>query len=122
MDIESILLNLLTNAYMFAGTSNNKKVRVEMKLQKNSNNRLGFILSVADGGPGVDENMIDTIWEPLVSTKKDRFGYDAGTGLGLTIVSSTVSDLGGTYSVNTDHELGGACFTIWLPISGDSRQ
>lgn len=117
MDIESILLNLLTNAYVFAGNSDVKRVRIELRPQK-SNNREGFILQVADSGPGVEEDMIDTIWEPLVSTKKDRFGYDAGTGLGLTIVSSTVSELGGSYKVGRDNALGGACFTIWLPVVG----
>ena len=117
MDVESVLLNLLTNAYAFAGTSSSKQVRVELKT-KDIKSKKGFVLIVADSGPGVDEEMIETIWEPLVSTKKDRFGYDVGTGLGLTIVSSTVSDLGGEYYVDKDDELGGARFTIWLPVNG----
>jgi signal transduction histidine kinase len=122
MDIESILLNLLTNAYAFAGNSNAKTVRVELKACENKYGKKGFTLTVADSGPGVDEDMIDTIWEPLVSTKKDRFGYDTGTGLGLTIISNTVNDLEGSYSVEKDDELGGACFSIWVPIVGDNEK
>ncbi len=122
MDIESILLNLLTNAYAFAGNSETKTVRVELKPHENKNGIKGFSLTVADSGPGVDEDMLDTIWEPLVSTKKDRFGYDTGTGLGLTIISNTVNDLEGSYSVNKDEKLGGACFYVWIPIVGDGEK
>lgn len=122
MDIESILLNLLTNAYAFAGNSDTKTVRVELKPQI-TEGKQGFILQVSDSGPGVEESMVNTIWEPLVSTKKDRFGYDAGTGLGLAIVSSTASELGGDYWVVRDPILKGARFTVWLPtISGDKTK
>lgn len=121
MDIESILLNLLTNAYAFAGNSQKKTVKVELRPRRNRD-KDGYEIVVADSGPGVDEKLVDTIWEPLVSTKKDKFGYDAGTGLGLTIVSSTVNDMGGIYSVDKDADLLGAKFTIWIPIQRKAKK
>ncbi|GAG05310.1 unnamed protein product, partial [marine sediment metagenome] len=41
-----------------------------------------------------------------------------GTGLGLTIVRDTVTDLGGTVDALEKGELGGAEFIIELPILG----
>jgi len=114
MDIESILLNLLTNAYAFCSRTSVRKIRVELN-KKTNNNISGFEIVVADSGPGVDELLKDMIWEPLFTTRRDSAGREEGTGLGLSIVSSTASELRGNYGVSKDKELGGARFQVWLP-------
>ncbi len=115
MDIESIVLNLLTNAYSACGqTSRERKVRVELR-EKNNGSIKGFEIIVADTGSGVDKTVSDMIWEPLFTTKKDKTGREDGTGLGLSIVKSTVEELGGTKEVSKDTKLKGARFRIWLP-------
>jgi len=117
MDIESIVLNLLTNAYSACGqVGKNRKIRIEL-YEKNLGSRKGFEIVVADSGPGVDKSIADMIWVPLFTTKKDKTGKEEGTGLGLTIVKNTVEELGGDKEVTKDQKLKGARFRVWLPTN-----
>jgi signal transduction histidine kinase len=118
MNIESILLNLLTNAYFYAQkTPDDKPRKVRISLNSNTiNDTAGFTLVVSDSGPGVNDSYVDNIWDPLFTTKKDNSGFEVGTGLGLSIVKSTVDELKGECSVSKDSELGGAKFVIWMPL------
>ncbi|RLD78657.1 MAG: hypothetical protein DRJ10_09980, partial [Bacteroidetes bacterium] len=115
MDIESILLNLLTNA--FSAVPNSERER-KIKIVLDHDNRddiKGMILSVSDSGPGVAVEYRDKIWEPLFTTKIGKKQRQSGTGLGLTIVRSIVAELEGEISLETDKELKGAKFSVWLP-------
>ena len=68
-------------------------------------------LRVADDGVGIPEALIARIFDPFVTTKKDR----GGTGLGLHISYNAVVDLlGGTLTVHSI--VGeGSTFTLRLP-------
>jgi signal transduction histidine kinase len=67
-------------------------------------------LSVSDTGSGIPDNNIQNIFDPFFSTKE----VGKGTGLGLTIVYSIVTDHRGWIIV--DSELGkGTTFKIYLP-------
>lgn len=115
MDIETILINLLTNAYTACLQHKNSRA-VSIKLKSKDNKGVkGFMLSVSDSGPGVDESMKNSIWEPLVTTKQDKSGKEIGTGLGLTIIKSIVQDMNGDKNIDNDPSLKGARFNIWLP-------
>ncbi len=117
MDIESILLNLITNAY-YACMQNNKNRTISVILEKKDwDGKKGFSLIVANSGPPIDKDFEEWIWEPLNTLKKDRTGRETGTGLGLTVVKSIIEDLKGTKKVETDPELGGAKFIVWLPMN-----
>jgi signal transduction histidine kinase len=114
MDIESIVLNLITNSFNAIPNSNRpRKIRIELD-HDNKPDKKGMILIVADSGPGIAKEYLDKIWIPLWTTKVGKKGRD-GTGLGLTIVKSIVDELEGDINVDTDKELGGAKFSIWLP-------
>ena len=116
MDIEAILLNLLTNAYTACQQKGRaRKILVAIKESKVKNIK-GVEIIVADTGPGINSKFISRIWDPLFTTKVDKDGKEIGTGLGLSIVSSIVDDLKGTKAVDRDLNLGGARFKIWLPI------
>lgn len=53
MDVEAVALNLLTNAYFFAKLANGeRRIMVELRPQMHDDKR-GFLLAVADSGPGV---------------------------------------------------------------------
>jgi len=63
-----------------------------------------------DTGPGIDPRVIEDMFRPFSTTKKD------GSGLGLAIVKRIVEGLGGEVSgENLAH--GGAAITIFLPLS-----
>lgn len=116
MDVESVVLNLVANAYYFAKLNHGKRtVRIETQ-EVMRDDRKGVEIVVADSGPGVPQKNREMIWEELFSTKVNQQGKQIGTGLGLSIVRSVVADLGGTADVSRDPQLKGARFEIWLPL------
>lgn len=118
MDVETVLVNLLTNAYFFSKQSNrDRQVSVRLKQAKNGS-RDGFAITVSDSGPGVNVNARQQIWDPLFTTKTDASGKQVGTGLGLALVSAVVLDVDGVKQVDDDPALRGARFTIWMPGTG----
>ncbi|KAI5912606.1 nitrogen regulation protein NR(II) [Thauera sp. 2A1] len=71
--------------------------------------KLALELQVIDNGPGIPEEIRDTIFYPLVS------GRDGGSGLGLSLAQSFIEQHQGMIEV--DSRPGRTCFTILLPIS-----
>jgi signal transduction histidine kinase len=65
-------------------------------------------LSVADNGPGIPQDRLPKIFEPLFTTKS------FGVGLGLPTVRQIVEQHGGTIDVESTVDEG-TSFTIWLP-------
>lgn len=67
-------------------------------------------IDVCDNGPGISEENVGKIFEPLFTTK------NFGTGLGLPAVGQVLEQHGGGLTVKGG--LGtGATFTAWLPLS-----
>ncbi|TKC62432.1 hybrid sensor histidine kinase/response regulator [Pedobacter hiemivivus] len=64
-------------------------------------------IMIRDNGPGIDPEIIKTLFEPFVTTNKNN-----GTGLGLAIVKQCITAHGGTIIAENDQ---GAVFTIHLP-------
>ncbi len=117
MDIETILVNLLTNAYTAAGAkAGDRKVIVKVFREDFSGNP-GYYISVGDTGPGIADEFKSRIFDPLFSTKRvgTHESKSVGTGLGLTIVKSIVEELEGKLTFSVDPDLKGANFKIWLP-------
>lgn len=116
MNVEAVLINLLTNAYNACLQETRKRIiRVGLE-EKWEDETRGFELTVADTGPGVAKEFQERIWMPLFSTKSEG-QRNSGTGLGLSIIDSIVNDLSGKRSQDSDPELKGARFRIWLPLS-----
>lgn len=117
MDIESIVLNVLTNAYTacLQNTSDNRVISIILK-EESRNDISGFFITISNSGPSIDENLLDWIWKPLNTLKKDSTGKEVGTGLGLFIVKSTIESLKGTYEVNNNEETRMVDFNFWIPL------
>ncbi|WP_395375113.1 ATP-binding protein [Marinicella sp. W31] len=117
MDIETIVVNLLTNAYSACiKDTETREIKIELKTATIDDVK-GFEIVIADSGHGIDDKLRDIVWEPLFTTKTDQQGNASGTGLGLTIVDSIIDELNGIRTVDRDSVLGGARFCIWLPLS-----
>lgn len=70
---------------------------------------LPLVVSVRDNGPGVPQDMRESLFDPFVTTKP------TGSGLGLALVAKIINDHGGVIEVK-DVPGGGAEFQIMLPI------
>ncbi|MGB6063528.1 MAG: ATP-binding protein [Desulfomonilaceae bacterium] len=102
--IKRAMMNLLDNAA--AATSDNGSVSVSTAY----NAELSIAsIEVDDNGSGIDSKDRDRVFEPYFSRKP------GGTGLGLTIVSTIVSDHHGFIRVKGNAK-GGAKFVIELPV------
>jgi two-component system nitrogen regulation sensor histidine kinase NtrY len=102
--IKQAMINLVDNAVAAVKNSG----RVDINLTHDSILKMVRI-EVADNGSGITDEDKTRLFEPNFSTKK------SGMGLGLTIVSSIVSDHNGLISVR-DNTPRGAKFVIELPV------
>jgi len=73
--------------------------------------RLVLSLEVEDDGPGIPDDLKETIFYPLVT------GRDTGTGLGLTIAQDLVSRNGGLIEFSS--RPGSTIFQLRLPVVSD---
>lgn len=103
--LRQLLLNLLFNAADALGG----KGRIEVR----ATNGGGVVqLTVEDDGPGIDEEIIEQVFDPFVTTKAPG----QGTGLGLAVCHTIVEGLGGSIQA-ANREQGGAAFEVRLPAA-----
>lgn len=101
-----VVINLCTNAYQALPQAkgridvslehediSNEQVRANSGLQKGSFVRL----SVEDSGEGMDEEMMERIFEPFFTGRN----VGEGTGLGLSVVHGIVTNIGGEIVVTS---------------------
>jgi len=103
--LRQLLLNLLFNA----ADALEGKGRIEIR----ATNGGGVVqLIVEDDGPGIDEEIIQQVFDPFVTTKAPG----QGTGLGLAVCHTIVEGLGGSIEA-ANREQGGAAFEVRLPAA-----
>jgi signal transduction histidine kinase len=114
-EFSQVLLNILSNAKdaLKANTTmgSDKRITVSFALSD------GFArLSVSDNAGGIDEAIMDKVFDPYFTTKHQG----QGTGLGLYMSKMIVEqNMGGTLTVENRGD--GACFTVSLPTSGKAE-
>jgi two-component system sensor histidine kinase HydH len=103
--MNQVLLNLYINAI----GAMKIKGTLEVQVLDPAGNQ--FIeIRIQDNGDGIDDNLLDQIFDPYFTTKA------TGTGLGLSIVHRIIETLKGTISVESTKGIG-TCFIIRLPAS-----
>jgi signal transduction histidine kinase len=100
--IEQVLVNLLSNAYLYGGSN---------ILVTGGRDGKEVVLEVSDDGPGVDPELVPKLFDPFVRGSVDK----EGSGLGLTIASRLVEASGGTMSYESKGS--GATFVVRLPAA-----
>jgi two-component system sensor histidine kinase HydH len=96
--IEAVISNLLLNAIQAVENEGQVSIRI-------IENPADVIITVEDSGPGIPNDILDKIFDPLFTTKQ------LGTGLGLSICKSIVEQHGGSISV----KLNPTTFIVKLP-------
>ncbi|HSM60906.1 MAG TPA: HAMP domain-containing sensor histidine kinase [Longimicrobiales bacterium] len=104
--LERAFRNLLVNAVEIQEASGG---RVDVSVLRDG---VHALVRVEDRGPGVPEALLDTLWNPDVTTRS------RGTGLGLAIVRQTIVHHDGAVAVR-NREGGGAAFEVRLPATPD---
>jgi PAS domain S-box-containing protein len=108
-ELSQAILNLINNAK--DAFSDKPTEGRELKISAKQDGNF-IILSVADNAGGIDNAIIDKIFEPYFTTKHASLG----TGLGLYIVKTIIEDsMSGTISVENENE--GAKFIIKIPTN-----
>jgi C4-dicarboxylate-specific signal transduction histidine kinase len=104
--IEQVVVNLLLNACQ-ALQDKNRGISLRSFYDDHSDK---VVISVRDEGLGIPENVISRIMDPFFTTKR----HMGGTGLGLSVSTKIVQDLGGQLTVKSKPGKG-ATFTVQLP-------
>uniref|UniRef100_UPI003569BA9C sensor histidine kinase n=1 Tax=Sulfurovum sp. TaxID=1969726 RepID=UPI003569BA9C len=74
-----------------------------------------YVIEISDNGGGIDETIIDKIFDPYFTTRHKS----QGTGLGLYMTKQIIEQkFNGSISVKNDKT--GALFTIRIPCSGET--
>jgi two-component system sensor histidine kinase DctS len=107
--LEHLVSNLVGNAQDWAAKSGQRQ-QVSVELKADTDQRLA-VLSVADTGPGVSEDEVPHIFNAFFSLK------EGGMGMGLAICRSIVEAHHGRIEVSQDPLLGGARFTVLIPLA-----
>ncbi|MCX6044283.1 MAG: HAMP domain-containing sensor histidine kinase [Chloroflexi bacterium] len=115
-DIETILINLLSNAVNYTPAGGTVQLAAQVV-----NGRCQ--LRVQDTGPGILPEDLSHIFERFYrvdkahSRRSAKAGNGTGAGLGLSIVQAQVEQMGGRIWVESPPGQG-ACFTVELPLDG----
>jgi signal transduction histidine kinase len=106
--LDAILANLLINAVHALDSQSAAERTLMIRTSREAGT---YVLELADNGPGIEDLDTDEIFVPGATTTPD------GTGLGLTIVRDSATQLAGEVAAEAHGELGGAHFTIRLPVA-----
>jgi signal transduction histidine kinase len=112
--LSRVLINLINNASEAMVGKGDDPSRFTTQTPKitviTRQSERGIEIDICDGGPGIAEEHIAKIFEPLFTTKS------FGTGLGLPAVVQVLEQHGG--GLNVKGGLGtGATFTAWIPLT-----
>jgi two-component system, OmpR family, phosphate regulon sensor histidine kinase PhoR len=106
--IQQAILNLLTNAMKYSGTSR----RIELSLSRDGEQA---IVAVTDHGLGIPVNEQPRLFDRFYRAQTPENRHVPGTGLGLTIVQHIVAAHRGTVTVESSPGAG-STFRLAFPV------
>uniref|UniRef100_UPI0011819180 sensor histidine kinase n=1 Tax=Vreelandella massiliensis TaxID=1816686 RepID=UPI0011819180 len=105
--LEQVIVNLISNALQAMKETPAPTLTITVTADAHH-----VAIHVADNGPGIDEAHLGQIFEPFFTTKAPG----SGLGLGLSISSRIMEDLGGKLHARNRPQ-GGAEFNVTLPLA-----
>ena len=106
--LQQVVLNLVTNAAQAVAENPRERAR-EISVSTWYDGQVH--LRVADTGPGIPDEVLQSVFTPFFTTKEPG----KGTGLGLSITYSIVESHGGQITIEPRNARGGAVFRVDLP-------
>lgn len=99
--LEQVLINLLQNATQAMEHTQDPQITLRAFL----NRRNHVVMEISDSGPGIEDHIIQQVFVPFFTTKKQ------GSGVGLALTQQVMIAHGGNVKVENQPQ-GGACFTL----------
>lgn len=110
--LEIVLENLVSNAIKHGGAEGGIAIRAAItKDRRGASNEELLLLSVEDHGPGIPADKIDEVFKPFCRLGN---GETDGLGLGLALVKSIITIMGGEISVRSKPAVG-TTVTVVIP-------
>lgn len=109
-ELQQVIINLVVNAVQAMDGPGELSLSIRAEAR---DGRSGTALVVADTGPGIANERLNTVFDPFYTTKPGE-----GTGLGLSVSQTLIRQSGGLITVR-NRDAGGAEFTVWLPEDPD---
>ena len=106
--LQQVVLNLVTNAAQAVAENPRERAR-EVSVSTWFDGQVH--LRVSDTGPGIPDDVLQSVFTPFFTTKEPG----KGTGLGLSITYSIVESHGGQITIEPRNPRGGAVFRVDLP-------
>jgi signal transduction histidine kinase len=110
-EIKQVVLNLLTNS--LDASEDGQEVRVHLSCDTTN-----FRLIIEDDGCGMTDEVIEHLFEPFFTRRRDG----RGTGLGLSITYRIVQDHAGTLVPESAGPGKGSRFTMTIPMKPADNQ
>jgi len=109
--LHQVFINLLLNALQALRGREDPQLRLHVQ----ADTAAGVTIDVEDNAGGIDNNMLEAIFDPFVTTK----AAETGTGLGLAVARSIVEEHGGHIEAFNSVRDGtrGAVFRVTLPAA-----
>jgi signal transduction histidine kinase len=101
------LINVISNAVRYGE-------RAQVTLQQQAD---GYLIEVADEGPGIADTEKHRVFEPFYRTAAAQESHGEGIGLGLSIARSIILAHGGSIAL-ADRVPQGLIVRVFLPVSG----
>jgi PAS domain S-box-containing protein len=107
VELQQVFINLISNAAeAMNGARSERRIDVRIGNQRCGN----LIMKVEDNGPGLPDELIESVFDPFFTTKP------GGMGMGLQICRTIIESFGGKLWASNREE-GGAAFHFTQPAS-----
>ena len=110
MQMQQVFLNLMLNAIDAMPKGGSLAIKTAYDNTHNS-----IEIAIADTGKGIEQTLLDQIFQPFFTTKRK------GSGLGLAITRRLVEEHGGTMYVESTPDKG-TVFNISLQVLHDKKE
>jgi two-component system sensor histidine kinase CpxA len=113
MLLHSVLENVLRNAILHSPDGG--RIKITLTDEADGNGRTWHVIRILDQGPGIPDDMLESVFDPFVRVDAARGRKSGGVGLGLAIARRAIQAQHGSIRAD-NHPQGGLLVTILLPL------
>jgi len=96
--LKQVFINLISNAIKFTANGN---IDIKVQLINQQENRSNIKVTISDNGIGIEESILQNLFEKFTQADSSTTRQYGGTGLGLAICKNLIELMGGIIGVNS---------------------